>query len=304
MTGERVLLAYSGDVVSSCALAWLLEHQHEVATITVDLGQGRDLNDVRDRALGIGAVRAHVVDLRDRFAAEAVLPAWRLPLSDPRVAPLARPFVARQLVDVAAIEGTTCVAHGAESPADNPASLDAEIHVIAPDLTVLAPARAWTFDWTALLAYGRSHGVPIPQVADQFSEVRTLWGRAVTAAVLDASPIEPPAHLFSLTRGVEGWPRESSSLTITFAAGRPTALNGVPMSLVDLIIAVETIAGAHGIGRLDYPAVPGIRSRTVEEAPAAVVLHRAYAALAGADTGTIHLICATGDCTVTRKELA
>lgn len=302
-TGERVLLAYSGDVVSSCTLAWLLERHHEVATITVDLGQGRDLNDVRDRALGIGAVRAHVVDLRDQFAAEAVLPAWRLPLSEPRVASLARPFVARQLVDIASIEGTTRVAHGAQHSAEDPASLDAAIHTLAPTLSILAPAREWSFDWPALLAYGRSHGVPVPAAADQASDVRTLWGRAVTASVIESATAEPPAHLFTLTRGVEGWPREASSLSITFTHGRPSALNGVTLSLVDLITSVETIAGAHGIGRLDFPAIPTIRPRIVEEAPAAVVLGRAYAALAGAEAGTIHLVCATGDCTVTRKDL-
>lgn len=304
MTTDRVLLAYSGDVVSSCALAWLLEHEHEVATITVDLGQGRDLNDVRDRALGIGATRAHVVDLRDQFAAEAVVPACRRPLTYPQVALLARPFVARQLVDVARIEGTAVVAHGAEGPASDAASLDAALRIMAPGLTVMAPARDWEFDWPALLAYGRSHGVPIPAVADQCSEARTLWGRAVTAASLDAAEHEPPSHFYLLTRSLEASLREPSSLAVTFAGGRPSALNGVPMSLVDLMTSLETIAGAHGIGRLDFPAVPGVRPRILEEAPAAVVLNRAYEALADAKDGTIHLVCATGSCTVTRKELA
>lgn len=296
MADERVVLAYSGDLITSAALAWLLEQgAAEVATVTVDLGQGRDLNDVRDRALGIGATRAHVIDARDHFAREAVAPAWRLPLDQPRASALARPFIARHTWEIARIEGATAVAHGSAFPGADPAGLEAALRAAGVSLPVFAPAREWGMDHAALIAYGRERGIPVPAAgAPEVMEVRNLWGRAVTSAVLTGSLVEPPADLFALTRSVEGWAKEPSQVGITFAAGIPMSLNGVTMPLVDLIVSLETIAGAHGIGRLDHPEVPGVRPRTIEEAPAAVLIHHALAALGG-DNGAVRVTCFAGD---------
>lgn len=296
ITGQRVVLAYSGDLVTSAALAWLREQGAEdVATVTLDLGQGRDLNDVRDRALGIGASRAHVLDVREAFAREAVAPAWTLPLTEPRAAALARPLIARYLLEVAAIEGATAIAHGSAFPAADPAGLEAALQAAGAELTVLAPAREWGMDVPALMEFGRARGIPVPSANTRpVIEVRNLWGRAVTADVLNSPDTEPPPDLYTVTRGVEGWAKEPSTVEMTFKDGRPTALNGVTMPIVDLIVSLDTIAGAHGIGRMDFAAVPGVRPRTIEEAPASVLIHQALARLGGID-GTVRLTCFMGE---------
>ncbi len=292
----KVVLAYSGDLVTSAALAWLLENGvEEVATVTVDLGQGRDLNDVRDRALGIGAMRAHVLDARASFAREAVVPAYQWPLSEPRAAALARPFIAKHTLEVARIEGATAIAHGSAFPSDDPNGLEAALCAAGADVPLLSPAREWNMDHQALIAYGRDRGIPVPSAHTRdVIEVRNLWGRSVTTDALSIPDVDPPIDLFVVTRTVEEWAKEPSTVEVAFVRGVPVSLNGVEMPLVDLIVSLDTIAGAHGIGQLDYPAIEGARPRTLEEAPASVLLHQALAALEGAD-GRIRFTCFMGD---------
>jgi argininosuccinate synthase len=295
MAAQRVVLAYSGDLVTSAALAWLLERGHDVATVTVDVGQGRDLSDVRDRALGIGAARAHVFDLRDVFARDGVAPAWSEPLDKPKAAALARPVVAKHTIEVAAIEGAAAIAHGGAYPADDAAGVDNALRVTGLDLPVIAPAREWGMDRPALLEFARERGIPVPSPhALAMTDVRTLWGRAVTADVLADPDAEAPSSLFVLTRPVTDWPKEASVVEITLTNGIPTALNGVAMPLVDVIVSLETIAGAHGIGRLDHPAVPGVRPRTIEEIPASMLLHEALSFLGSGD-GVVKATCFAGE---------
>lgn len=296
--GQRVVLAYSGDLVASAVLAWLLDQgAAEVATVTVDLGQGRDLNDVRDRALGIGATRAHVLDARAAFAREAVAPAWRQPLDEPRAAALARPFIAAHAIDIARIEGASLIAHGSAFPASDPIGLEAALAAAGAEVPCVAPARTWGMDVPALIAFGRARGIPVPSTkARHVMEVRNLWGRSVTSDVLDDPAAEPPADLYTLTRSVTEWATEPAVIDITFAAGVPVALNGVELPLVDLILSLDTIAGAHGVGRLDHPAVPGVRPRTIEEAPAASLLHQGLASL-GRPDGSVRFTCFHGEVT-------
>jgi argininosuccinate synthase len=294
--GQRVVLSYSGDLVTSAALAWLLEQgAEEVATVTVDLGQGRDLNDVRDRALGIGATRAHVLDARSTFARDAVAPAWALPLDQPRAAALARPYIAKHTLEVARIEGATAIAHGSAFPPSDPMGLEAAFAHAGADMPLLAPAREWGMDVPALIEFGKARGIPVPSAYTRHvMEVRNLWGRAVTTDALNDAAAEPPIDLFTMTRSVADWAIEPAAVEITFARGLPVALNGVELPLVDLIVSLDTIAGAHGIGRLDHPALEGVRARTIEEAPASTVLHQALTVL-GRGEGTVRFTCFHGE---------
>lgn len=296
MAEQRVVLAYSGDLYTSAVLSWLQEHGiADVATLTLDLGQGRDLNDVRDRALGIGAARAHVIDVRDEFARVAVAPAWTLPLTEPRAAALARPFIAKYTVEIARIEGSTAIAHASAFPAADPEGLEAALVAAGAELPILAPAREWGMDVPALMDYGRERGIPVPSAKTRhIMEVRNLWGRSVTADALDDPLAEAPEELFAVTRGVEDWAKEPSVVEMTFKSGIPTHLNGIPMSLVELIVSLDTIAGAHGVGRLDHPAVPGVRPRTIEEAPASTLIHQALQSLGGKD-GVVRVTCFMGE---------
>ncbi len=306
MTEQVIVVAYAGDLETSVALPWLAEeHRTSVVTVTLDVGQGTDLNDVRDRALAIGAIRAHVLDVREEFARTALTPALPLGTDAPRVAALARPSVAKYLAEIAAIEGTTRVAHGSHRPASEPDSLEILIAQHNPALTVLAPCRDWTMSAERMVEYAREHGIPVPVAGSAVTDVRTLWGRALAGPLLDNPWVEVPSTAFALTRGVEDWATVPAVVAITFAEGVPTALNGVAMPLVELLSSLETIVGAHGIGRLDFAAVPGGAPRIIEEAPAPVVLHAAMKALSAAVPGmwptvrgTVRMRCFMGECQV------
>ena len=279
---ERILLACSGDLPSSVALALLRETQPaEVIALVVDVGQGRQLEDVRDRAIALGAVRAHVIDAREGLARDVILPALQAGALDDRrphlVSALARPAIARQLIEIARIEGATAVAHA--SAGDRPAlaellrSLDPSIKVLAP-LVAAGVTRA-----ADLLAFARQRGIPIPLGVSTSDRIdANIWGRTVASAAPNGDWPSPVEDQYLLTRAPEEAPDEGAFVEIEFARGVPVRINGVSMSLVELIQSLETIAGSHGAGRLlqidghtDEAPV-----RRIVEAPAAVVLHAAH----------------------------
>lgn len=304
--GNLILLAYAGDFETSVAIPWLAEHHKaDVVALTLDVGQGTDLADVRDRALAIGAVRAHVLDVREEFAREFVAPALKLGTTEPRVAALSRPIVARYLTKIAAVEGTTTVTHGSHLPASEPTGLDARIASASSGFRVLAPCRDWGLSPAQVRKYAGDQVVPAPPVGARLSAVRTLWGRALMGEILERPWADVPPGEFTLTRSVTDWSTTPATLDLEFANGIPTSLNGVTMPLVELLSSLETIAGSHGIGRLDFPAVAGVRPRVVEEAPAPVVLHQAMKAIAAVVPalwpmvrGTVRLKCFMGECVV------
>jgi argininosuccinate synthase len=301
-----ILLAYTGDIESSVALAWLADqYQSDIATLTLDVGQGTDLNDVRDRALALGAVRAHVMDVRTEFARTAVAPALALGLEEPRVAALARPVVAKYLAQVAAIEGTTTVAHGSRLPNSDPAGLNGLLAASHPQLRVLAPCRDWGMSEPSIIAMAQSRGIPVPTAGADLMSARTLWGRAMTGDVLDSAWAQLPPAAFTLTRSAADWPDVPAMLDLEFDKGVPISLNGIAMPLLELLPSLETIAGAHGLGRVDFPAIPRVRSRIIEEAPGPFVIHHAMKALSAvvpamwpAVHGTVRMKCFKGECDI------
>jgi argininosuccinate synthase len=258
----RVVLAYSGDVDTSAGIGWLkAAHDAEVVAVTLDLGQGGDLEAVRDRALALGAARAHVLDLREEFARGYILPALRADAfyedRCPLEAALAWPLVARKLAEIARIEHAASVAHGGTSPAGEPSALNVTIRAAGPGLDVIA--------------------LPRTEDSQVLSVNANLWGRSVDCSGIDDPWGEPPEHLYALTKTGADCPNEPAYVELTFEQGAPVAINGVTMPLVDLIVSLRTIAGAHGVGRLDLVETgPGGRRRKVYEAPAAVVLHAAH----------------------------
>jgi argininosuccinate synthase len=281
---ERIVLAYSGGLDTSVATAWLTETRGaEVVAVTMDLGQGAELADVRDRARAAGAVRTHVVDLRETFAREFVLPALqagavyeeRYPLA----AALARPLMARQLVEVARMEGTSLVAHGSTGKGNGQARLDLAIRALDPSLTVLAPARTWGLTRSEAIRYAAARGIPVVATSEHpYSSDANLWGRSISGGQLEDPWCEPPPEVYRLTRGPEQGPASPAIVELAFDRGVPVAVNGVAMPLVELIEAVGTIAGHHGVGRIDMVEnrLLGIKVREIHEAPAAVVLHAAH----------------------------
>ena len=281
---ERIVLAYSGGLDTSVAIPWLTETLGaEVIAVTLDLGQGSELNQVRERALAAGAVRAHVLDVCDTFARGFVLPALQAGAlyesQYPLAAALARPLMAQTLVDLAAMEGATAIAHGSTGKGNGQARLDLAVRALNPSLRILAPARQWNMTRAQAIAYAAARGIPVaPTLEHPYSTDANLWGRSVSCGVLEDPWAEPPADVFKLTRPVEHGPGDPAYVELTFEAGVPVALNGVPMPLVELLATVATIAGHHGVGRIDMVEnrLLGIKSREIHEAPAAVVLHAAH----------------------------
>lgn len=269
MAQQRVVLAHAGDAATLCAIPWL-SRDAEVVTVTVDVGQGESLLAVRERALEAGAVRAHVLDAREALAHEALLPALRAGAigfdGDPHAAVLALPCVAAQVATVAAMEQADALAHGGSGQAARRmARLLASVSAIPvrPSVeTMPADARA---DASAALQVE----------ADAQPAVRaTLWGRSLAVQGLDA-PVDESR--FTQTRAATRGPDAPATLDIGFEAGTPRRVNGVGMSVVELLSSLDTIAGAHGVGRVDVlvPEGDGVR-REVAEAPAATVLQIAF----------------------------
>lgn len=270
---KRIVLAYSGDLASAVALSWLRQGADiEVATVTLDLGQGPDLAVVREQALALGAVRAHVIDAREQFAGTFILPALQagaFAADATSSVAIARALVAARLVEVARMESARTVAHASTRGSVNGVVLDAVIDSLDPTLEIIVPARAANFSDDEMVAYARTAGIHVPPPDPTWVDAN-LWTRTIGLAV----NADPDEEVYLLTRSAEEAPETAAWLDLEFAAGIPIRTNGVEMSFTELIESVETIAGAHGIGR--RRAADG---GSMVEAPAATVLATAHAAL-------------------------
>lgn len=265
---ERVVLAYAGGLVDA-AVPWLAETCHaEVIAVTLDLGQGRELASVRERALAAGCVRAHVMDVRAEFADRYILPALQAGAiyegAYPLGTALSRPLIASKLVEIARIEGATLIAHGCPGHDNDRVRLELSVHALEPSFRVIAAARA----------------LGITRRPELNTDVN-LWGRAIRGGALDDAWIEAPESIYAITADPVACPPEAAYVDVSFERGVPTAINGVPMPFIDIIGSLGTIAGSHGVGRIDMveDQLVGTKSREVYEAPAAVVLHQAHSAL-------------------------
>ena len=257
---ERIVLAFTGGLDTAMAIPWLKDrHAAEVVTVTLDLGQGRVLEEVRDRALAAGAVRAHVLDVRDEFAAGFIVRALKADAvyedRYPMATSLGRPLIAKKLVDIAGIEQASTVAHGGTG--NDQVRLDGSVRALNPALNVLAVAPS-----------GKT-----PGTVDE-----NLWGRAIQYAVLEDPWNEAPEDVYRLTKAPADCPNEAAYVELSFDRGVPVAINGVEMPVVELIGSLGIIAGAHGVGRIDVVENRGVgvKSRRLYEAPAALVLHAAH----------------------------
>mgnify|MGYP003345060085 CR=1 FL=1 len=269
---ERIVLAHAGGTGTAAAISWLArEYGADVVTLTVDLGQGRQLDGVHERALALGASRAHVIDAREEFVRDFMLPAlcadaWQ-PGRPALVRPLGRALVARRLVDIAKIEGATAVAHG-----DRDAGAE-------PPFATMIRALDRSLDVIPVMQVASARGRAVPS-DDGPGVDANLWGRAMTLDAARASG-EPSDEIYALTKAVDETPEQAAYVDIAFACGVPTAINGVEMALVELIQSLQTIAGAHGVGRGDAidQRADGQNARVISEAPAATALAAAHAEL-------------------------
>ena len=282
---KKVVLAYSGGVDTSVCIPYL-KHEwgvDEVITFAADLGQGDELDPIRLKALDAGASQSLVGDLIEPFVEEFALPAiranalyeGRYPLSTA----LARPLIARQLVEVAREVGADAVAHGCTGKGNDQVRFDLAIAALAPDLKVLTPAREWSMSREEAIAYGERSGIPAPvSKKSPYSIDLNLLGRSIEAGPLEDPMVAPPEEVFAMTSSIDAAPSQAQDIEISFEAGNPVAIDGVRLDSVGLIKEANRLAGRHGFGRLDIieNRVVGIKSREIYETPGLLLLIRAH----------------------------
>jgi argininosuccinate synthase len=284
---EKVVLAYSGGVDTSVAIKWLQEkYDLEVIAFSVDVGNEPDFPAIKEKALKLGAIKAVVADARKAFVDEFVFPALQANAlyqgQYPLATALARPLMARLLVETALKEGAKSVAHGCTGKGNDQVRFDVSVAGLAPDLKILAPARDWSMTRDETIKYAKRHAIPLPVTAESpYSIDQNLWGRSIECGVMEDPWAEPPEDAFIWVRPVENTPDNPEYVEIGFEEGIPVALNGHRLDGLTLIERANDLAGRHGIGRIDHieDRVTGIKSREVYEAPAALLLIQAHQAL-------------------------
>ena len=287
---KKVVLAYSGGLDTSVAVAWLREqHGVDVVTLTVDVGGGSMREGVAARAMSAGASRAYVVDGRDRFARQFVFPSLQADARYQGVYPLAtalaRPLIAQLLVEVADRERADAVAHGCTGKGNDQVRFDVAVRALDPKLEVVAPMRVGMgLSREQEIDYAAERGIEVPITkASPYSVDVNLWGRSIETGILEDPWASPPADVYEWTVDPGKAPAIPTEVIIGFEGGVPVSLDTEPIGPVELIERLNALGGRHGVGRIDHveDRLVGIKSREIYEAPAAVILHTAHAALEG-----------------------
>jgi argininosuccinate synthase len=282
---KKVVLAYSGGVDTSVCIPYLKQEWgvEEIITLAADLGQGDELEPVREKALKSGASESLVVDVKDIFVKDYAFPAIqanalyenRYPLGTA----LARPLIAKILVEAAAKYGADAIAHGCTGKGNDQVRFDVSCTALNPNLKILAPAREWGMSREQTIAYGEQFGIPAPvKKSSPFSIDKNLLGRSIEAGTLEDPANEPPEEIYEMTKAIADTPNEPEYLEIGFQKGLPTTINGTSKEPVELIEQLNKIVGNHGIGRIDMieNRLVGIKSREIYESPAMIVLINAH----------------------------
>ncbi|MBW4681782.1 MAG: argininosuccinate synthase [Microcoleus vaginatus WJT46-NPBG5] len=282
---KKVVLAYSGGVDTSVCIPYLKQEWgvEEVITLAADLGQGEELGPIKEKALKSGAAESLVVDATESFVKDYAFPALqanalyenRYPLSTS----LARPLIAKLLVEAAEQYGADAVAHGCTGKGNDQVRFDVSIAALNPHLKVLAPAREWGMSREETIAYGERCGIPAPvKKSSPYSIDRNLLGRSIEAGPLEDPWTEALEEIYLMTKAIADTPNEPEYVEIGFERGIPTSLNGQNLSPVALISQLNELAGNHGVGRIDMVEnrLVGIKSREIYEVPALSVLIQAH----------------------------
>ena len=293
----RVLLLYSGGLDTSVMLRWIQEqYEAEVVALTVNLGQpGEDFDVVRDKALDLGALDCFVVDARDEFAREYVLPAIKANAmyggGYPLFTALGRPLIARLAVDRARESGCDAIAHGCTGKGNDQVRIEATVAALAPDLRVLAPVREWRMGREEEVAYAREHGIPVKGGSDAppYSIDDNLWGRSSEGGPIEDLAEPPHDDVFELVTRPEEAPDEPETVTVGFEQGCPVALDGERLGLVELLERAGELGARHGVGIVDHveDRIVGLKVRDLYEVPAAAIVLTAHRELDRL-VGTIH----------------
>ncbi|MBK0041178.1 argininosuccinate synthase [Leuconostoc pseudomesenteroides] len=281
---EKLVLAYSGGLDTSVAIPWLNEKGYDVIAVVLDVGQhGKDMDMIQAKALQVGATQSIVIDAKSEFAEQYVAPVIKANMmyegEYPMVSALSRPLIIKKLVDIAHENDAVAIAHGSTGHGNDQVRFEAAIHALDPEMKIEAPIRDFQWSREEEIEYAHAHDVPVPIDLDSpYSIDENLWGRANEAGILENPWNQAPEDAYALTQAIENTPDIPEFIDVTFEQGVPVALNGEQLPLAELIVAVNEIAGQHGIGRIDHieNRLVGIKSREIYEAPAAAVLMTAH----------------------------
>lgn len=279
----KVALAYSGGLDTTVSIKWLQEKYHaEVITVTVDVGQEEDFEEIEEKALKSGAVKHFFIDAKKKFAEEYVAKCIKAnglyedayPLSSA----LSRPLIAEEVAKIALKEGCDAVAHGCTGKGNDQIRFDVTFSAKAPGLKIIAPVREWNMSRDQEIEYALKHGLPVNPKKSRFSIDENLWGRSIEAGELEDPWVEPPIEAFKYLKTLDEAPNHPQEIIIEFEEGVPISIDGVKMPLEKLIMELNKIGGLHGFGYIDHieDRVVGLKSREVYEAPAALLLISAH----------------------------
>ncbi|MDO4987964.1 MAG: argininosuccinate synthase [Synergistes sp.] len=280
----KVVLAYSGGLDTSVAIPWLHDQGYDVVTLTMHVGQQADnLEEIKNKAYQVGAVKAYVVDLREAFIDTFVWPSLKANAmyqgTYPLNSALSRPMIAQALIWCAEKEGAVAVAHGCTGKGQDQVRIEVACNALNPDIKVIAPVRDWGFSREEEMDYAASHKVPVPTTRKSpYSLDDNLWGRSIECGILEDPWNKPPKDAYKLTAEVTDAPDEVEYVEVTFEAGIPTAIDGKKMPSIELIDFMNKIAGRAGYGRVDMieDRLVGFKSREVYECPGALALIQAH----------------------------
>lgn len=280
----KVVLAYSGGLDTSVAIKWLGEkYGFDVITVALDLGEGKDLAFVKEKALKIGAIKSIVLDVKEEFANRFLKPALKANAmyegKYPLATALSRPLIAEKLVEVAEAEGAVAVAHGCTGKGNDQVRFDVAVAALNPTLQVVAPVREWGMSRDEEIEYAKQHQILVSANLDNpFSVDQNLWGRSCECGVLENPWNAAPEAAFDWTKALSDTPDEPTMIELTFEKGIATELNGKAMPFHEMIAQLNQLAGQHGIGRIDHVEnrLVGIKSREVYECPATITLLTAH----------------------------
>jgi argininosuccinate synthase len=285
---RTIALAYSGGLDTSIIVPWLKErYDARVICVAADIGQGNELEGVRAKAIASGADECYVEDLRQEFVEKFVWPTLRAGAIYGRKyllgTSMGRPLIARRQVEIARQVGADALAHGCTGKGNDQVRFELTYAAFAPDLPIIAPWREWDIrSREDAIAYAESHKVPVTATRDKiYSRDRNIWHISHEGGVLEQPAAAPPADLFMLTTAPENAPDQSEEVTIGFVNGTPVSVNGAELDAVDLVVALNTIGGRHGIGRIDLveDRLVGMKSRGVYETPGGTLLYSAHSEL-------------------------
>ena len=295
--GKKLVLAYSGGLDTSVAVRWLTDKGYDVIALTVDVGLDRDPAIAEERALAAGAIEYRCIDAKDDFIRHFAFPALaagamyqgRYPLATA----LARPLIAKLMVDVAREVDASAVGHGCTGKGNDQVRFDVSTQALAPDLEIVAPVREWELKTREMeIEYAEKHNIPVPVTkASPYSVDENLWGRSIESGPLEDPWSEPQEDVYAWTKSIADAPDTPAYIEVSFEHGIPTALDGEEIAGVALVERLNALAGEHGIGRIGHmeDRLVGIKSREIYEAPAAVTLLAAHQAVERMTLSKAHL---------------